>query len=142
MAPREFSIGKIDLPKEFGFGVTEQEAHTLFEDLPVASQHMTTQVAQYAQDAPGNVGSVAKKQRPTMGMITEEAEREVLKANLLARALDLRNANAAGIAFENRRRIIETFSTPENPFDSGRVEVQGMSCTQPQSHPTNLDLPL
>ena len=50
---------------------------------------------------------------------------ERLKANLLAKALDLRNANAAGIAFENRRRIIKAFSMPENPYDTGRTEVQG-----------------
>ena len=55
----------------------------------------------------------------------EIVDKEVRKANLFAKALDLRNANAAGIAFENRRRIIMAFSTPENPFDTGRTEVQG-----------------
>ncbi|KAF9525748.1 hypothetical protein CPB83DRAFT_795877 [Crepidotus variabilis] len=124
MNSRDFSIGKVELPKEFGFGVTEKEAEVLFEDLPIASQHMTTQVSQYAQDAPGKISPVPKKQMPTHGMVTEEAEREVMKANFLAKALDLRNANAAGIAFENRRRIIQAFSSPENSFDSGRTEVQ------------------
>jgi small subunit ribosomal protein S15 len=33
-------------------------------------------------------------------------ERELAKANTLARLLDLRNANARGIAHENRRRIV------------------------------------
>jgi small subunit ribosomal protein S15 len=44
---------------------------------------------------------------------------------VLAKVVDLRNANAAGIAFENRRRVVETFSEPGKPNDSGRTEVQG-----------------
>ncbi|KAH0591350.1 hypothetical protein H2248_001428 [Termitomyces sp. 'cryptogamus'] len=51
------------------------------------------------------------------------------KANAFARVIDLRNANAAGIAYENRRRIIEAFSTPQNPFDPGRSEVQAALLT-------------
>ena len=47
------------------------------------------------------------------------------KANMFAKVLDLQNANAKGVAYVNRRRIIFAFSTPQNPFDTGRTEVQG-----------------
>lgn len=45
----------------------------------------------------------------------------------MARLLDLKNADARGIAFENRRRIIEAFGEPGRVNDSGRTEVQGTS---------------
>lgn len=51
--------------------------------------------------------------------------REDEKAKQLARLVDLRNANARGIAFENRRRIIAAFSPSGKATDSGYPEVQG-----------------
>jgi len=48
---------------------------------------------------------------------------------MLARLISLRNANAKGIAFENRKRIIATFSEPSNPHDPGRPEVQAALLT-------------
>lgn len=51
--------------------------------------------------------------------------KEMHKAHMLARLTDLRNTNADGLAFENRRRIIAVFSEPDQPNDSGRPEVQG-----------------
>lgn len=66
----------------------------------------------------------------TKEMRDEDNHAELRKANLLAQALDLRNANAAGVAYENRLRIIEAFSTPKNPFDPGRTEVQGIQVNQ------------
>ena len=109
---QRFSIGEVELPKEFGHGVTETEKTILFQDLPVATMNMTSHVGP-------DVGVVESAE------VRTEETRELTKANLVAKALDLRNANAAGIAFENRRRIIEAFSTPANPFDPGRTEVQG-----------------
>ena len=109
---QRFSIGEVELPKEFGHGVTETEKTILFQDLPVATMNMTSHVSP-------DVGVVERAE------VRTEETRELTKANLVAKALDLRNANAAGIAFENRRRIIEAFSTPANPFDPGRTEVQG-----------------
>jgi small subunit ribosomal protein S15 len=41
-----------------------------------------------------------------------ELEAGVVQANVMARMVDLRNANAAGVAFENRRRVVEAFSEP------------------------------
>jgi small subunit ribosomal protein S15 len=102
------------MPGELGYGVRDAEKKLLFEHLPLATLHMTSQV---------------HKPSFTKEMRDEDEEAELRKANLLAKALDLRNANAAGIAYENRKRIIEAFSTPENPFDSGRTEVQGKSCS-------------
>jgi len=48
---------------------------------------------------------------------------------MLARVISLKNANAKGIAFENRRRIIAAFSEPSNPHDPGRPEVQAALLT-------------
>jgi small subunit ribosomal protein S15 len=110
MHPKEFSIGNVDLPKEFAFGVDAKEQTLLFDELPSVSAQM-------------NANSLPSDSKSEEVVKLEENER--LKANLLAKALDLRNANAAGIAFENRRRIIKAFSTPENPYDTGRTEVQG-----------------
>jgi len=55
--------------------------------------------------------------------------REKQKATTFAKVVDLRNADADGIAYENKRRIIVAFSTPENPFDPGRTEVQAAILT-------------
>ena len=57
-----------------------------------------------------------------------DLEIQLHKTNMFAKVLDLRNANAKGISYVNRRRIIFAFSSPQNPFDTGRTEVQG---TQP-----------
>ncbi|KAF9004440.1 S15/NS1 RNA-binding domain-containing protein [Hymenopellis radicata] len=43
--------------------------------------------------------------------------------------VDLRNANADGIHFENRLRIIREFSAPDRPFNPGRQEVQAAMLT-------------
>ena len=59
------------------------------------------------------------------GLVPHGDEEEQKKAAMFARMVDLRNANARGIAFENRRRIVAAFSEPENPTDTGRPEVQG-----------------
>jgi len=100
------------MPQDLGYGVQNAEKTLLFEHLPMATLHMTSRVR--------------KSSSFTKEMQEEDERTELRKVNLLAKALDLRNANAAGIAYENRRRIIEAFSTTENPFDSGRTEVQGM----------------
>jgi hypothetical protein len=47
----------------------------------------------------------------------------VRQVNAMAAVVDLRNANAAGIAFENRRRVIAAFSEPGKSNDTAR-EVQ------------------
>lgn len=59
--------------------------------------------------------------------IVAHETRENMKASQLARLVDLRNANARGIAFENRRRIVAAFSPTGSAVDSGYPEVQGDS---------------
>ncbi|KAI6012020.1 hypothetical protein EDC04DRAFT_2761967 [Pisolithus marmoratus] len=54
---------------------------------------------------------------------------EVAEANMFATLVNLRNANAKGIAYENRRRCIDLFSAPETPNDTGRPEVQAAILT-------------
>ena len=49
---------------------------------------------------------------------------ELQKSQNFAKLIDLRNTNAAGLAYENRKRIIVTFSDPSKPNDPGRTEVQ------------------
>jgi small subunit ribosomal protein S15 len=105
--PKDFAIGKIDVPKQFGFGVDTAEQKLLLDSLPLLTADM------------------AQRGDLDIAGYSDNKERQLQKANMFAKVLDLRNANAAGIAYENRRRIIYAFSTPENPFDPGRAEVQG-----------------
>ena len=109
--PKDFAIGKVNVPRQFGFGVDTAEQKVLFDSLPL----LTADMAQQGElDIAG---------------YSHNKERQLQKANMFAKILDLRNANAAGIAYENRRRIIHAFSAPENPFDPGRAEVQGTQCS-------------
>ena len=107
---KEFEIGKVDVPKQFGFGVDTAEQNMLLNSLPVLTAQMAQRGKLGEADYKNNLGT------------------ELHKTNMFAKVLDLRNANAKGIAYVNRRRIIFAFSTPQNPFDTGRTEVQG---TQP-----------
>ncbi|KAF5318844.1 hypothetical protein D9619_010768 [Psilocybe cf. subviscida] len=109
LVPEETPVGTVELPQQFGFGVGEVEKEVLFKDLPVSSAGMATEAGTGAGIFDGK---------------DKILEQELAKSSLLAKALDLRNANAGGIAFENRRRIVRAFSTPEKPFDTGRTEVQ------------------
>jgi small subunit ribosomal protein S15 len=56
------------------------------------------------------------------------------QAKVMAKVVNLRNANAAGIAFESRRRVIEAFSEPGKPNDTardmGRAEMQAALLTK------------
>ncbi|PPQ73437.1 hypothetical protein CVT26_015824 [Gymnopilus dilepis] len=128
--PTQFSAGTINLPSQLGFGVDEAEKEMLFDDLPRVTAEL--------EKVNRKIETVAMDRRMQSERLwagrkeetdDEIVDKEVRKANLFAKALDLRNANAAGIAFENRRRIIMAFSTPENPFDTGRTEVQAALLT-------------
>ena len=46
----------------------------------------------------------------------------VAQVNALVRLVDLWNANAAGVAFENQRRVVEEFSELGELNDTGRTE--------------------
>ena len=109
--------GDINLSTYTNYGLGEKEKDALFKSLPDMTAHawmvsMQQSSKQWASQDLLQIGLAAQ---------TVEAK----KVEMLARLVDLRNANAKGIALENRRRIIAAFSEPENPHDPGRPEVQG-----------------
>lgn len=113
----ESSVGEVLIPAQPAFGVAAVEADLLFNELPRIS-------AEARNLLPPPVGAAVSSDK--VQQFERFAEQERRKVENFSKVVDLRNANAAGIAFENRRRIIEAFSTPENPFDPGRAEVQGV----------------
>jgi small subunit ribosomal protein S15 len=104
---KKFTLGEVEVPTQVGFGVDAVEQKILLDYLPV----VTADVAQRGESDPQFYENGIKTQ--------------LHKANMFAKILDLRNANAKGISYVNRRRIIFAFSTPQTPFDTGRTEVQG-----------------
>ena len=102
--------------KQYNFGVRAGEKELLFKVLPELSVEGAMQE-----------GKARMRSDPSMMHTIHQKERntETQKAAMLARLMDLRNANAKGIAYENRRRIIAAFSPPKKPNDTGRPEVQG-----------------
>lgn len=105
--------GTVRVPTFLNYGIGEKEKEALFEVLPRLSQQGQVEATGAAD--PRIIGSTYAK----------KGLEEQKKAAMFARMVDLRNANARGIAFENRRRIVAAFSEPENPTDTGRPEVQG-----------------
>ena len=112
--PRE---GSIQLPTYYNYGVGEKEKEALFNVLPALSLEATVR---YQRRKIGDIDQHTLAQCQSTASIEE-----LQKLNMFTRLVDLRNANARGIAYENRRRIIAAFSEPENPNDTGRPEVQG-----------------
>jgi len=120
LKPVETSVGTVNVPAQPAFGVAEAEQKLLFDHLPKLTAEAASQPTTIA------IGSPPPAYMPDVATLNEIAtQKELEKANMFAKVVDLKNANAAGIAFENRRRIVAAFSTPENPFDTGRAEVQG-----------------
>lgn len=110
--------GSIPLPEYLNFGIQSPEEDLVFRALPEVSSQQSFFQATKAQYDPAN---------PAHAHALEEAEASAtISAIHLSRLTDLRNASAAGIAAENRRRCIEAFSLPGKPNDTGRSEVQGM----------------
>lgn len=119
-------VGTLELPKQLGFGVAEPaEKSMLFNDLPLATVQMSLSNDGIEEESAKYADRVAVRPPSSVEKFEKARLTELGKANLFAKTLDLRNANAKGISFENRRRIIKAFSAPENPFDTGRTEVQG-----------------
>lgn len=116
------NIGTInDIPTQTGWGVAEKERHMLFVTLPASSVTsgivVRNDIAAWANPY--------QNQKTAEVQLEENTERELGKVHQMRHLLDLRNADKGGINFENRRRIVVAFSTPKNPFDPGRPEVQG-----------------
>ncbi|KAG6885830.1 hypothetical protein C0993_009222 [Termitomyces sp. T159_Od127] len=126
LVPTKLAVGSIHLAKHSNFGVGEEEKRLLFGALPLIT---STQGKDIAAEKTENAHVSGEEIEKKLEAWKEKLVRERNKANAFAKVIDLRNANAAGIAYENRRRIIEAFSTPENPFDPGRSEVQAALLT-------------
>lgn len=127
LKPVKLPVGTVHMPPQMGFGVGETEQLMLFGKLPLLSaeaEHLALAAA--PEKGLKNLYDNLPKAAETLA---KAQEKELKKANAFAQLLDLRNANAGGIAYENRRRIIAAFSTPSNPFDPGRSEVQAALLT-------------
>ncbi|KAF8582709.1 hypothetical protein K439DRAFT_1412828 [Ramaria rubella] len=111
----------LQLPETFQWGIAgdPQAQHLLFDSVPhVSSQHGFQ-----------NMDVVNVRDPHIQRRVYQAQWREMHNAHMLTRLVDLRNASASGIAFENRRRCVEEFSTPEKPNDTGRPEVQAALMT-------------
>ncbi|GAW00033.1 mitochondrial ribosomal protein S15 [Lentinula edodes] len=117
LTPIKLPVGTVNLPSQMGFGVTDTDAEKLFRQLPELSMN-----SRRFDDKNPQMQSFEQ-------WATKVLDREHRKANTFAQVIDLRNADADGIAYENKRRIIVAFSTKENPFDPGRTEVQAAILT-------------
>ncbi|KZT52891.1 S15/NS1 RNA-binding domain-containing protein [Calocera cornea HHB12733] len=114
---RPISVEEITLPDEYQFGIRGTDERVLFESLP----HLTAQSGLLTR---------AFKDKPEQQkeeMLADGIEWSHVQGNLLSRIVDLRNANAGGIGFENRRRCIRAFGTHDE--DTGRPEVQAAILT-------------
>ncbi|KAF9650062.1 hypothetical protein BDM02DRAFT_3112659 [Thelephora ganbajun] len=115
----DYPLGSVTMSKYLNYGVGEREKELLFDSLPQLSALHSVASASSLGDQ-GNVSATKLQQQHDEAIPIER-----FKARMLARVISLKNANAKGIAFENRRRIIGAFSEPSNPHDPGRPEVQG-----------------
>jgi small subunit ribosomal protein S15 len=112
------------LPKFFNFGVAERERRLLFDHIAflrkVGAEFERPTLAQELNWSDGDA-PVQRVKKPTT---EENIAYEQSLGYWLGRVLDLKNSNAAGLAFENKRRIISAFSEGQTN-DTGRIEVQG-----------------
>lgn len=145
----------VTIPKNTNYGIDTPEKQMLFQELPsltaVSSFTVSESHFRAAFDAvsdetshkssglglglglgSGSDTSSASSSASATGkgeqmqkLAEESWKKEKMKADAFAKMVDLHNANARGITYENRRRIVLQFSGPENSFDPGRAEVQG-----------------
>ncbi|KAH9046971.1 mitochondrial ribosomal protein S15 [Lactarius deliciosus] len=111
----------VHVPPSLAFGIREWEQRMLFAHLPLLAADMSTRREMNGLQGVKMEDMAAHHER--------ELAAGVAQANAVARLVDLRNANAAGVAFENRRRVIAAFSEPGKPDDTGRTEVQAALLT-------------
>jgi len=137
---------QIVIPKDTNYGMGTPDKQMLFQEFPYLCATSAAAVSDSQSKAKSDKtsspkGSEKNSLLPEESEIaslspTGEAERvnervskvlnkEKKTLEALAKVIDLVNANAKCITYENRRRIVLEFSRPENPFDPGRVEVQG-----------------
>ena len=129
----DYPLGSVAMSKHLSYGVGEREKEILFDTLPqLSALHSVASTSSFGGQ--GNVSATKLQQQHDEAIPIER-----FKTRMLARVISLKNANAKGIAFENRRRIIAAFSEPPNPHDPGRPEVQG-AFSSPNSPPKHLDI--
>ena len=117
----DYPLGSVAMPKHLNYGVGDREKELLFDTLPqLSALHSVAPIS-----TPGKQGEVSVTELQQQHEEAISIER--FKSRMLARVVSLKNANAKGVAFENRRRIIAAFSEPSNSYDPGRPEVQGAS---------------
>ncbi|KIM70011.1 hypothetical protein SCLCIDRAFT_1207274 [Scleroderma citrinum Foug A] len=109
----KFPEGTIQVPSKLNYGISGEKTKMLFEVLPT----LTAEKDIYTFD------------QDTVRRSEEAMKQQFQNANMFAKLVSLRNANARGIAYENRRRCISLFSPPDNPNDTGRPEVQAAILT-------------
>ncbi|KAK0551085.1 hypothetical protein OC846_000824 [Tilletia horrida] len=139
-------------PLRLNFGLSSKDRELLFDELPrvMVEDHMldsrnlggadpsqNSELASLlssnpispasASTASGEFDVMNEDAQKALTEEMEELERaEAGSADVLARVLDLRNASARGIRFENTRRIIQAFGRklPDGRLDTGNTEVQ------------------
>ncbi|KAE8268866.1 hypothetical protein A4X09_0g3483 [Tilletia walkeri] len=128
-------------PLRLNFGLSSTDRELLFSELPRVMvedhlldsahfQRMTASNPFADLSADQNLGAGAVLDDVTQSALEgemDELERaEAGSADVLARVLDLRNASARGIRYENTRRIMQAFGRelPDGRVDSGNTEVQ------------------
>jgi len=113
----------VEIPEYRAFGIDAAEEKKLFRDLPDLTDALfESQGVTGFQGLPNPGAQPILESQGLPGLQVRSASQKV--AANFARVIDLRNSDAGGLGYENRRRIIKAFSAPENPFDPGRTEVQ------------------
>lgn len=120
----------VTVPKHTNYGIDAPEKEMLFMELPNLTATAPLIADESSFNSTFDVGARSQVSAEALaGKHAAAAEAEKKKMDAFAKVIDLQNANAGGIAYENRRRIILAFSAPENPFDPGRTEVQAALLT-------------
>lgn len=129
---KNIDVGSVQVPKYMNYGLDgldgkesrSEQSQLFFETLPLATTLAETSlsISEQIGNLRGNVEHLTIEQKRELAAAQVKEE---VKARQLARVVDLKNANARGIAFENRRRIIAAFSPKKDASDSGYPEVQG-----------------
>ncbi|KAG9013141.1 hypothetical protein FRB94_003581 [Tulasnella sp. JGI-2019a] len=142
-------------PADLAFGLSKDTVHHLLHTLPALNKSLqlsTDRAASepldsildrrkgpaaqraytpYNYNAPTTTTSPLNPSSPSSNPTPSET-RSNKASEALMKIIDLRNASAGGIAYENRRRIVEAFSSPaegrKGP-DTGRPEVQAALLT-------------
>ncbi|KAG8968426.1 hypothetical protein FRC03_007368 [Tulasnella sp. 419] len=138
------SLEKVKVPEYLAFGLKPSTAdhllHTLpdltlrdeIEDKSKMDRNWDMQMSPTATAV--DVTRAIRHIVPSSAAYGISENQAAASASAISRIIDLRNANARGVAFENRRRCIEAFADPKNVVnqkgpDTGRPEVQAALLT-------------